>query len=152
MRRATVILLMAILSLPFALAQSGGPSGQKTLAATLGVYVFPAEGQEASQQSKDEADCYEWAVGNTGVDPFDTAKQAESEQRQAEKGQRKRPQRRARTGTRRTRSLSVAVKGPEHQGRGEQRRARARVVHRLCEDGMQGEEKGGHKPDSRCGS
>ena len=64
--------------------QSGGPSGQKTLAATVGVYVFPADGQEASQQSKDEADCYEWAVGNTGVDPFDTAKQAQSEQRQAE--------------------------------------------------------------------
>ncbi len=85
MKRATVILLMAVLSLPFALAQSGGPSGQKTLAATVGVYVFPADGQEASQQSKDEADCYDWAVGNTGIDPFDTAKQAESEQRQAEK-------------------------------------------------------------------
>jgi hypothetical protein len=85
MKRATVILLMAVLSLPVALAQSGGPSGQKTLAATVGVYVFPAEGQEASQQSKDEADCYEWAAGNTGIDPFDTAKQAESEQREAKK-------------------------------------------------------------------
>ena len=82
MKRATVILLMAILSLPFALAQSGG---QKTLAATVGVYVFPADGQEASQQSKDEADCYDWAVGNTGIDPFETAKQSESEQRQAKK-------------------------------------------------------------------
>jgi hypothetical protein len=55
---------------------------RKTLAATLDVFVFPAEGQESGQQSKDEVSCYEWAVGNTGSDPFDLAKQ---EQADAEK-------------------------------------------------------------------
>ncbi|MGB5630621.1 MAG: hypothetical protein WBM57_14740, partial [Woeseiaceae bacterium] len=42
----------------------------KSLSATMDVYVFPKEGQDASQQSKDEATCYEWAVGNVGADPF----------------------------------------------------------------------------------
>ena len=58
-------------------------SGQKTLAATLGVYVFPAEGQAADKQSKEEAECYQWAVQNTGVDPFATQKQVEAAQQQA---------------------------------------------------------------------
>lgn len=85
MKRATVMILVAILSLPLTLAQTAPPSGQKTLAATVGVYVFPSSGQDASQQSKDESDCYDWAVGNTGVDPFDLAKQSQQEQRQAQK-------------------------------------------------------------------
>jgi hypothetical protein len=56
---------------------------QKSLSSTIEVYVFPTEGQDASQQSKDEAECYQWAVQNTGVDPFDLAKQAEQQQQQA---------------------------------------------------------------------
>ena len=56
---------------------------QKSLSSTMEVYVFPTEGQDASQQSKDEAECYQWAVQNTGVDPFDLAKQAEQQQQQA---------------------------------------------------------------------
>lgn len=65
---------------------------QQSLGATMDVYVFPAEGQEAAQQSKDEAECYEWAVGNTGSDPFDVSKQQQEdtqlaqEQQQAAKG------------------------------------------------------------------
>ena len=46
------------------------PTGQKTLAATMNVYVFPTQGQAAEQQSKDEMECYNWAVQNTGTDPF----------------------------------------------------------------------------------
>ena len=56
---------------------------QKSLSSTIDVYVFPTEGQGASQQSKDEAGCYQWAVQNTGVDPFNLAKQAEQQQQQA---------------------------------------------------------------------
>ena len=59
------------------------PAAQKSLSSTIEVYVFPTEGQDASQQSKDEAECYQWAVQNTGVDPFDLAKQAEQQQQQA---------------------------------------------------------------------
>jgi hypothetical protein len=57
---------------------------QKTLAATMSVHVFPAEGQAADQQSKDEAECYNWAVNNTGTDPFDLSKQAQQQQQQTE--------------------------------------------------------------------
>ncbi|MEL7447710.1 MAG: glycine zipper domain-containing protein [Pseudomonadota bacterium] len=56
----------------------------KTLGATMDVYVFPAEGQDAAAQSKDEAACYEWAVGNTGSDPFELAKDAQANQQQAQ--------------------------------------------------------------------
>ena len=54
-------------------------SSQKTLGATLNVYVFPQQSQSASQQSKDEADCYSWAVKETGSDPFQLQKQAQAQ-------------------------------------------------------------------------
>ena len=73
------IIISTLLLASVALAQD-----QKTLAATMNVHVFPAEGQDSSQQSMDEAECYTWAVGNTGTDPFDLAKQAEAQQQQAE--------------------------------------------------------------------
>ena len=57
---------------------------QQSLGATMDVYVFPAEGQDSSQQSKDEAACYEWAVGNTGTDPFDLSKQEQVNAQQAQ--------------------------------------------------------------------
>ena len=60
----------------------------QSLGATLDVYVFPAEGQDSSQQSKDEAACYEWAVSNSGSDPFDlSTQQAASEQQAAQEQQ-----------------------------------------------------------------
>ena len=45
----------------------------------MNVYVFPTESQVATQQSKDEADCYNWAVQNTGNDPFSLMKQADQQ-------------------------------------------------------------------------
>jgi len=65
-------------------ALSQAPSGQKTLAATMNVYVFPTQGQTAEQQSQDEAACYQWAVQNTGSDPFDLAKQSQTQAQQTE--------------------------------------------------------------------
>ena len=63
---------------------SSQPTGQKTLAATMGVYVYPTQGQPAEQQSMDEAECYTWGVEQTGTDPFDLAKQAEQQKQQAD--------------------------------------------------------------------
>jgi hypothetical protein len=68
-------------------AQVETPDGQKTLAATMNVYVFPSDGQDALHQGKDEADCYNWAVQNTGTDPFALAKQAEQIQQQGQAAQ-----------------------------------------------------------------
>ncbi len=78
----SVAVVAAIATL--AVAQTESPSGQKTLAATMDVYVFPTEGQDAKQQSKDEAECYNWAVQNTGTDPFELAKDAEQAKQAAE--------------------------------------------------------------------
>jgi hypothetical protein len=64
-------------------------SGQKTLAATMKVYVFPTQGQDAQRQSKDEAECYGWAVDNTGDDPFELAKKSEADRAKAEADQAK---------------------------------------------------------------
>jgi hypothetical protein len=63
------------------------PAPQKTLAATLNVYVFPTAGQDAAKQSTDEATCYNWAVQNTGTDPFNLQKQAQQQQQQAQQAQ-----------------------------------------------------------------
>lgn len=59
----------------------------KTLAATMNVYVFPQQAQSAAQQSKDESECYNWAVQNTGTDPFQLMKQAQVQQQQAASAQ-----------------------------------------------------------------
>jgi len=59
-------------------------TGQKTLAASMDVYVFPTTGQDAKQQSMDEAECYNWATQNTGNDPFHLQKQSEQQQASAE--------------------------------------------------------------------
>ena len=85
-RTAFVIVTLGLVATTTSLMaqEAGQPSGQKTLAATVGVYVFPAEGQDAATQSKDEAACYSWAVDNTKSDPFDLAKQAQQQQAQAE--------------------------------------------------------------------
>jgi len=60
---------------------------QTTLAATMNVYVFPTKGQNSQQQSTDEAACYDWAVQNTGSDPFALQKQAQQQQQQAQQAQ-----------------------------------------------------------------
>lgn len=57
------------------------------LASTLNVYVFPSEGQAADQQSQDESACYQWAVQNSGVDPFELQKQQQQQQQQAQQQQ-----------------------------------------------------------------
>lgn len=66
------------------LRAEGNPPPQKTLAATIDVYVFPTKGQDASQQSEDEASCYNWAVQNTGNDPFNLAKKSEADKQKTE--------------------------------------------------------------------
>lgn len=58
-------------------------AAQQTLASTMEVYVFPTQGQSPSTQSQDESACYEWAVGNSGNDPFDLQKQAQQSSEQS---------------------------------------------------------------------
>jgi hypothetical protein len=37
--------------------------------AALGLAVYPGKGQDATQQGKDEGECYTWARQQTGIDP-----------------------------------------------------------------------------------
>jgi hypothetical protein len=76
------------------------PSGTKSLAATLKVYAFPDVGQAAEQQSKDESECYNWAVKETGTDPFHVASQTAQQQEQAAQQQQKAQQSTAGSGVR----------------------------------------------------
>jgi hypothetical protein len=77
-----LFLLFGAMVLPLAASAQG-----QSLGSTMDVYVFPAKGQEASQQSQDEAACYEWAVGNTGTDPFELSKQEQADAQQAQADQ-----------------------------------------------------------------
>ena len=79
MKRIVVIFLLVL----FAAVSTVPAQGQKTLAATMNVYVFPSSGQDSATQSQDEASCYNWAVQNTGTDPFELAKQAQQDQQNA---------------------------------------------------------------------
>lgn len=74
-----LILLSMVLVFP-AVSMAQAPS----LAATMEMYVFPTTGQDSSQQSKDESECYNWAVSNVGTDPFELEKQEQANQQQAQ--------------------------------------------------------------------
>lgn len=76
------ILIACLIAMPFSGAMA--ENGSNSLASTLEIYVFPADGQAAEQQSKDEVECYNWAVSNTGSDPFDLQKENEQVAAQAE--------------------------------------------------------------------
>jgi hypothetical protein len=82
MRTMAIVGSVALLALASTTicAQSGG---QQALAASLGVQVFPAAGQDAARQSQDEAACYQWAVDNTGSDPFQVQQQSADAQQAA---------------------------------------------------------------------
>ena len=82
MKRTIIMSLIFVAALgTIAIAQ------QKSLAAMMEVYVFPEQGQDASQQSMEEATCYNWATQQTGVDPFDLQKQAEQIQQEGDMAQ-----------------------------------------------------------------
>ncbi len=74
---------MLLIVATMVLAVAAGAQTQ-SLGSTMEVFIFPAKGQDSSQQSQDEAACYEWAVGNTGTDPFELAKQEQANEQQAQ--------------------------------------------------------------------
>ncbi len=86
MRRMTITVILIVAAVATMTAAQDQPA-QKSLSSTMNVYVFPTTGQDAAQQSTEEAECYQWAVKNAGVDPFDLAKQADQQQQQAQQQQ-----------------------------------------------------------------
>ena len=56
------------------------PAPAPTLAKSMGLSVFPAKGQDATAQGKDEASCYNWSKTNTGYDPANPPPKAVAQQ------------------------------------------------------------------------
>jgi hypothetical protein len=55
--------------------QTAKAPAQKTgLGKSLGLYVFPSNGQDQAKQDADEYACYKWAMEQTGVDPMNPPK------------------------------------------------------------------------------
>lgn len=68
------ILLTLVTLCATVLCQAQADQPTTSMAKSLGLYVFPKNKQSAETQSKDEYDCYQWAVGQTGVDPVNPPK------------------------------------------------------------------------------
>lgn len=66
MKRILLTLIVAITILYSVSAQSAAGS----LSQSLGLFVFPANGQDAETQNADEMDSYNWARQQTGYDPI----------------------------------------------------------------------------------
>lgn len=55
-------------------AQTPAAAPKTSFAKSLGIYIFPAKNQDQATQDKDDADCYRWAVEQSGVDPLNPTK------------------------------------------------------------------------------
>jgi hypothetical protein len=80
-RMAGVAAVAACLAAPLAAqtpADEATADNATALAKQLGLYVFPAKGQSPTQQTNDEAACYNWAVQQTGINPMAPAPNADS--------------------------------------------------------------------------
>lgn len=42
----------------------------QTMSKSLGLHVFPSNNQDQATQDADEAECYKWAINQTGYDPI----------------------------------------------------------------------------------
>ncbi len=46
-----------------------GTAAAQTISTSLGIYVYPGNGQSIEQLAVDENECHQWAQQTTGVDP-----------------------------------------------------------------------------------
>ena len=46
-----------------------GTAVSQTISSSLGIYVYPGDGQSIEQLAVDENECHQWAQQTTGVDP-----------------------------------------------------------------------------------
>ena len=46
-----------------------GTAVAQTISSSLGIYVYPGDGQSLEQLAVDENECHQWAQQTTGVDP-----------------------------------------------------------------------------------
>ena len=63
-------LALAGLTALVARAQNAPAASGGSMSKSLGLVAFPAKGQSAEQQHKDDYDCYVWSKGQTNYDPL----------------------------------------------------------------------------------
>jgi hypothetical protein len=69
-RALSAALACALTSTVLAQTPAVPAPASKSLAASAGLLAYPAKGQSADQQTKDEAECYNWAKTQSGYDPM----------------------------------------------------------------------------------
>ena len=62
MRQLASVLLLTCVTL-------SGNAVAQTISSSLGIYVYPGDGQSIEQLAVDENECHQWARQTTGVDP-----------------------------------------------------------------------------------
>ncbi len=65
MKKYLTLLIITLFSAVTAMAQNTSSIGS-----SIGVYIFPGEGQDQKQQDVDELECFNWAKQQTGYDPM----------------------------------------------------------------------------------
>ncbi len=60
-----ILILLFLLPVIKTIAQNNSSIGS-----SIGVFIFPAEGQDQAQQDADEMACFNWAKQQTGYDPM----------------------------------------------------------------------------------
>ena len=74
MKRSVVVsMVFSLLIVLIAVITLAGDVSAQSLSSSLGVMTYPAKGQTAEQQNKDEGECYAWAKQQTGIDPIAVA-------------------------------------------------------------------------------
>jgi YMGG-like Gly-zipper len=58
-----------LVSMSVSAADPAPPATAQSPAASVGLFVYAAKGQDAAQQSKDETECYGWSKTQSGIDP-----------------------------------------------------------------------------------
>ena len=64
MRKLIFVLAIGVSSLSFQNTKA------QNMSKSLGLHVFPSNNQDQATQEADEAECYKWAINQTGYDPI----------------------------------------------------------------------------------
>jgi hypothetical protein len=68
-KTAVVSVMLCLLVVLLAVVATMQDASAESLSSSLGVVTYPAKGQSAEQQDKDESQCFAWAKKRTGIDP-----------------------------------------------------------------------------------
>jgi hypothetical protein len=82
-KSAVVSMMVCLLVILPAVITSMQNASAESVSSSLGLVTYPAKGQSAEQQDKDEGQCYAWAKKQTGIDPVAAANAPAQESRPA---------------------------------------------------------------------